>query len=216
MKFTRSLALAALATVAMSMTACDDSTSPNVPEGFNFDSFVKLGAQGAVEPSFASLRLKDSVGALVRYTGVNTADVNYYGKHLDKVDMIFFADSANSNRPSFISPKTYKTDYGRLAAATSVNQLNSTEFLWVGNSEATSSEERGPDPLYTQITAEDVADYADNAGYLDLVEVAKGDNFIAKIKPAGSTATYLAVIRVEEIANSGRSAVLDVKVKAKM
>lgn len=212
MKFTRTLSLALAAAAALSMTACDDSTSSTTaPEGFNFDSYVTIGAQGNAAPSFASLRLKDSTGALVLYTGSNTNASNYYGKHLSNVDMIFFADSLNSNELSFISPKLYKTGYNRLAAASSADVLNATEFIWVGNSESGDGQ-----AAYTQITAEDVTDYADNGGFLTKVSVAKGDNFVAKITPAGTSTTYLAVIHVENVDGTGRAASLDVKVKAKL
>lgn len=210
MKFSRVLSLAMAAAAALSFTACDSTSSDAAPEGFNFDSYVTIGAQDNDAPSFASLRMKDANGALVLYTGTDTTKTNYYSKHLSNLDIVFFADSLNNDELSFISPKSYKTDYGRLARATA-SILNSTQFLWIGNSELNTG-----DAAYTQITSEEVTTYADNGGYLSKVKVAKGDNFIAKIVPAGTTTTYLAVIHVENVNGSGRSAALNVKVKAKL
>lgn len=115
MKFTRILALGLVAAAALSMNACDSTSSEDEPDAVMLNELLLIGgSQKSDYGSFFSVRM-DTV-----YNSTTAQN------HWADIDFVFFTDTSAVGTPlSFFSPKTASVKFAHLK---DINVKNDTKF----------------------------------------------------------------------------------------
>lgn len=189
MKFTRLLPLALVAAAALSMTACDDSSSSDAAS-LSVISLSNIGTQKHSDPSFVSIRY----GAVYKSgTGADQVQQNR-----DRVDIIVFADSNSAAKPSFYSPKRMTERFAGAAAATTFSGIaTDTKFVNLGTDgeDVTFDNVKTTEDLKNLINDIDVTSFS---GQNDAVGLEKNDVVAVQLVDGN-----YALVKVTEVAASG-------------
>jgi len=199
MKFTRTLALAAIAAAAVSFTACDDSSptaNGNPDKNLVIDTF-SLGSQDQPDlPSVLSIRNNGTI---------KIADLKSNDPNSENIDLIFFEKDGNSSDVGvFYSPKVLATTVPystgtTVAKFTTAAKAIDTKFAYVSGSFSDFE------------TVADLADAVDNvptSAWTGALDITKTGVVVVK------TATLSAVINIKAVSKvpSGTSTAVNIAI----